>query len=192
MKLFLVLSISIFVQNFSGHASANPTPMDSKSVTTEYVQPSVFMNDKSEYIALAFLSESCPCSKSHIAHVKELMKAYPELSFYGVVSEPAQNPEQKANKDEYFLKTNFGFPIIEDQEQKLVKKYKALKTPHVVLLALDKDKKYEVMYEGGITDSKDFSNKSIRYLKESLVQLSKGEKVKVKKGFCMGCYIRRY
>jgi hypothetical protein len=93
-----------------------------------YSTPESFEKEQSTYKMLVFLSESCPCSKSHITHIQDLMQEHKDLKVFGVVSEPAQNEKQKLKKDQYFLKTDFGFPIIEDHKQFLVSKYNAFKT----------------------------------------------------------------
>lgn len=156
-----------------------------------YLKPADFENETSKYKLAVFLSEKCPCSRSHLSHVQDLMKLYPELKVYGVISEPAQNEKQRISKDEYFLKTNFGFPIINDEQQLLVKKYKALKTPHVVLVRSEQKKNPEVVYEGGLTDSKNYNDKSKKYLELALKDMASGNEVQQKSGFCLGCYIRR-
>lgn len=158
----------------------------------DYLKPTDFEAESSKYKMVVFLSEKCPCSKSHIKHVKDLMKSYPELKVYGVISEPAQNDKEQKSKDLYFKNTDFGFPVISDEKQFLVKKYQALKTPHVVLLAQDGASNYNAVYQGGLTDGKTYSDKSQKYLEEAMLQLSKNQKIKVKNGFCLGCHIRRF
>lgn len=158
----------------------------------DYLKPDVFENEKASLKMLVFLSEKCPCSKSHIAHVQELMDHYKELKVYGVISEPARNQKEEKIKNSYFQNEKFGFPIINDQEQFLVKKYQALKTPHVVLLEKTKHEDYKVVYEGGLTDSKHYNPTSKKYVEDALKQISKNEKVRIKNGFCLGCHIRRF
>jgi hypothetical protein len=179
-KLTKLLLLSIFSLLFVDFANA------------KYLSPMDFDNEIARYKMLVFLSESCPCSQSHIQHIQDLMVQYNDLKVYGVISEPAQNQKQKLKKDKYFLNTDFGFPIIEDQKQSLVMKYKALKTPHVVLLRQSTLEETQIVYEGGLTDSKTFNSKSKKYIEEAMKDLALGQDVKTKKGFCLGCYIRRY
>ncbi len=157
-----------------------------------YLLPQAFETETSNYKLLVFLSEKCPCSRSHIVHVKDLMNEYPELKVFGVISEPARNTQEQKLKDDYFKKKKFGFPIIDDPKQTLVKKYQALKTPHVTLLSLQKDQSYKVVYEGGLTDSKEYSKGSKKFLEESLKALKANQEIKIKNGFCLGCHIRRF
>lgn len=158
----------------------------------EYLKFQDFENESSKYKMVVFLSEKCPCSKSHIDHLKEIIVKHPELKVYGVVSEPAQSDKEAKIKAVYFKNTDFGFPIINDSKQVLVKKYKAFKTPHAVLLAKNNVGNYEVVYQGGLTDSKTFSPTSKKYIEEAMGQLAQKQDVKVKNGFCLGCYIRRF
>ncbi len=198
---FLRLATILFIQNLSfanpksslqtSHPDPNPS-FHSIPPTNGYLAPDSFESEDSRYKLLVFLSEKCPCSRSHIRHIKNLMNAYPDLKVYGVISEPAKNKKQKDQKNQYFLKTDFGFPIIEDTDQLLVKKYKALKTPHVVLVKQEIANQPAVIYQGGLTDSKIYSSNSKKYLETAMNESSNGKDVKVKNGFCMGCYIRRF
>lgn len=146
-----------------------------------------FYNDESEVKALVFLSEKCPCSKSHIKHLNDLVLKHPRVSFYGVISEPFRNDMERAKINDYFTKDRFKLQIISDPSQVLVKKYKALKTPHVTLFSNQK-----TIYEGGVTNKKSFKDSGKKYLAENLSLLERGQKLKYKKGMSLGCYIRRF
>jgi hypothetical protein len=50
----------------------------------------------------------------------------------------------------------------------------------------------KIVYEGGLTDSKSFNSKSKKYIELAMKDLASGRDVQTKKGFCLGCYIRRY
>lgn len=151
-----------------------------------YEGVNAFLSDKSEVKALIFLSENCPCSKSHVDHLNEIVSQYPDVKFFGVISEPAKNSKAQTKLDDYFTSDRFRFPIIADSSQILVKKYKALKTPHVTLFKNDK-----VIYEGGLTNRKSFKESGKKYFAENLELLAKGEPLKYKNGMSLGCYIRR-
>lgn len=161
------------------------------SSAAEYVGPEVFEKDSSPWKALVFLSEACPCSRSHIIHLNDLQKKYPGLKVYGVISEPAQDEDGRHKIDDYFHADIFQFPIINEPSQSLVKRYKALKTPHVSLLQKNASGGYEVIYEGGVTNQKDFAKSTVKYLAENMAEISQGKPVKYKNGQSLGCYIRR-
>jgi hypothetical protein len=175
MKLVIALAI-MFTALFS-HA--------------DYVDKSAFEKDTSRWKALVFLSEACPCSRSHITHLNELQEKYPELKIFGVISEPPKNAEEKQDVDKYFKGTTFKFPIIADEKQVLVGQYGALKTPHLTLFEKNAKGAYEVVYQGGVTNQRDFEKSSVKYFAENMEQLTQGKVVKYKNGQSLGCYIRR-
>jgi thioredoxin-related protein len=156
----------------------------------DYTSPEAFEKETSRWKALVFLSEGCPCSRSHIVHLNELQEKYPELKIYGVISEPPKDEKEKKEVDGYFQNTVFKFPIIADDKQSLVKRYGALKTPHLTLFQKNA-KGYEVVYEGGVTDQKDFAKSGVKYFAENMAEISQGKTPKYKNGQSMGCYIRR-
>ncbi len=145
-----------------------------------------FYQDPSENKILVFISESCPCSKSHINHLNEVATDNSDYSFYGVITDVIKSEEDKKRVKNYYKKTKFKFPILKDSKKVLVKKYKALKTPHVTLIS-----KGEVLYQGGLTDKKSFKESGKKYLAENLKSLKETGKVKYRFGMSLGCYIRR-
>jgi hypothetical protein len=157
----------------------------------DYVDISAFEKDTSRWKALVFLSEACPCSRSHINHLNELQEKYPELKIFGVISEPPKNEEEKKDVDKYFKGTAFKFPILADDKQVLVGRYGALKTPHLTLFEKKAKGTYEVIYQGGVTNQRDFEKSNVKYFAENMEQLTHGKVVKYKNGQSLGCYIRR-
>ncbi|MCJ8275333.1 MAG: redoxin domain-containing protein [Bdellovibrionales bacterium] len=153
-----------------------------------FIKPDVFETETSQLKALVFLSHKCPCSRSHVDHMKSLLTQYTDLKIYGVISEPLEENDSKGRN--YFSPDRFPFPIIEDPQQSLVKKYRALKTPHVSLFQ-KRSNKFELIYEGGLTDQKVFNQSGTFYLAENLEALSKGLKPIHRQGFSLGCYIKR-
>lgn len=149
-----------------------------------------FLNSKAELKALVFLSHKCPCSRSHVFHLNHIAKDYKDLALYGVMSENYEGSE-KLERDQYFNKQGFTFPIIDDPKQELVNEYKALKTPHVTLMRKQTDGTYQIIYQGGLTDQKDFARSKKRYLAENLKALSKNQPLIYENGFSLGCYIKR-
>ncbi len=149
-----------------------------------------FEQDKSRWKVLVYLSASCPCSKSHVQHLNQLFELFgSQASFYGVTTDSFQ---KNANTiKDYYEKGTFQFPIIKDSDQSLVKKYKALKTPHVVILGKDQQG-YKALYTGGISNAREFTNSSKKYLSENLVALTKNKKLPYQRGQSLGCYIKRF
>jgi len=151
-----------------------------------FQKPEVIAKDKSDYKAVVFLSQSCPCSKGHVDHLNQLASQHPKVKFYGVISEPVTTKNKK-DIESYFTDERFSFPIVRDDNQFLVKKYGALKTPHVTFFREGK-----VAYQGGVTNKKSFVESSRKFLETNLKLLAENKKFKYKTGSSLGCYIRRY
>ncbi len=160
------------------------------SQAKEFVSPMNFHKENSEYKAVVFLSSTCPCSKSHVEHLNTLEKQYENLKFYGVITDEISKDNTDSIK-KYYSQKRFGFPLIEDPKQELVKKYNALKTPHVVLLKKQKDGKFKKVCEGGVTDKRDFARSGKKFLEENLAAINAGKDMPHEEGRCLGCYIRR-
>lgn len=152
--------------------------------------PASFENNTQAIKGMVFLSKNCPCSNSHVDHINEMAKKYKDIALYGVITDAFDDSSEKEIQ-EYFTGARFGFPIIKDPEQVLVKKYGALKTPHAILLAQNKEKGYDVIYNGGVTDGHKFLEASQYFLKENLAALNAKKPIPYAQGRCLGCYIKR-
>lgn len=150
------------------------------SVWANFESPESFLQDPQSIKALIFLSKDCPCSRSHVEHLEKLSAKHPSVHFYGVISQ-AQPPKEGL---EYFK--NLKIPVIKDPKQVLVKRFKALKTPHVTLF-----KNKTIVYEGGVSNSRNFKRASKHFLKESIEALVQGAKAPYRYGESLGCYIKR-
>lgn len=152
--------------------------------------PESFESNSAPFKVLVFLSKDCPCSRSHVMHMNELSSHYEKVAFFGVITDVFDGRFRKDLQD-YYADKNFDFPLIKDEEQILVKKYGALKTPHVVLLKRSSSGDYEKIYEGGVTDHRDFSRSSRKFLSENLEAVIHGKPALYSQGKSLGCYIRR-
>lgn len=159
--------------------------------SADFLKPQDFEKDTSGTKALVFLSQACPCSNSHIEHLGELQKKFPQVPIYGVITDRRGRDEERSRVDSYFLDPKIKIRIIEDAEMTLVKNYGALKTPHVTLLTKDSKGIYQKVYEGGVTNDRHFESATIKYLQENLEMLSAKNIVKHTTGHSLGCYIRR-
>ncbi|MCB0390909.1 MAG: redoxin domain-containing protein [Bdellovibrionales bacterium] len=155
----------------------------------QFLDVNQFNSDSHQDKILIFLSNHCPCSVSHEDHLNYLARQFKRIHFYGVLSEPLANNDNKVIK--HFTEKKFNFPIVRDDQQNLVNKYKALKTPHVTWLR-KVNEKYEVIYQGGVSDKSDFTKSSVHFLEENLNRAIKGETMKYSYGRSLGCYIKRY
>lgn len=161
-----------------------------KSQVWAYSTPHDFYKTDTNYKALIFLSHVCPCSKSHVEHLQKLKHNYPNVSFFGVISEPVDPGNQK-DVEKYYSDKHFPYPIIIDNNQSLVKKYKALKTPHVTLLKKS-NTSYTIVYQGGVSSERKFNPSAKMYLAENLKALHEDKEIKYTNGPSLGCYIRRF
>tara|TARA_Y100001935_G_scaffold231958_1_gene213352 strand:- start:2408 stop:2935 length:528 start_codon:yes stop_codon:yes gene_type:complete len=158
--------------------------------TWAYESVKSYQENPSSLKVLVFLSKNCPCSRSHVDHLNGLSQKYPNIAFYGVITDffdKDSEPEIKA----YFDSQNFKFPLIKDSEQMLVKKYGALKTPFSVIVQ-NQSSQEQVLYEGGVSDDHDFPSSTKHYLEENLAALAQGKDPIYKVGKSLGCYIRRF
>jgi hypothetical protein len=149
-----------------------------------------FSKANNEIKALVFLSSVCPCSQSHIEHLHDLQKAYPNLKIFGVMTDH-YDKDSRGRVDQYYKASKMKIPIIKDVEQRLIKEYKALKTPHVVLLKRNTAGDYEILYEGGVSNHRKFSRSKKKFLQENLMALKNKEPLPYQHGKSLGCYIRR-
>lgn len=131
-----------------------------------------------------FLSATCPCSKGTFEYLNDLQKKYPSFQFVGFHSN-----KMVSNKvaETYFSHYKIEFPIYFDKSLKFANKFEALKTPHVFVL----NEKGEILYHGGVTNSRFFKNAKKFYLEEALKDISLGHKPKKQFARALGCYIER-
>ncbi len=152
---------------------------------------SSFEKDSSDYKLLVFLSKDCPCSRSHVTHLNQLSSEFKNISFYGVITDTI-NDNNSESIYAYYSAPQFTFPLLQDREQKLIKQYNALKTPHVILFKKQQNGLYTIVYEGGVSNHRDFPQAQIHFLKENLIAAQKNQPLPHTNGKSLGCYIRRF
>lgn len=133
---------------------------------------------------VAFLSAKCPCSNSHMQELSSLAKEYTDFEFLAVHSNA---DEDEVTTKTYFTENKLPFPVAQDQGAKLANQFKALKTPHVFVVSAGG----EILYQGGVSSSKDFDRADRKYLREALSDLHAGKPVKTPEGRTLGCVISR-
>lgn len=133
---------------------------------------------------LLFYSSTCPCSQSHFDHINQLKKDFAKFQFIGFNSSKHEKIE---DVKKYYAGKNFDFPIFYDNKLKYADQYKALKTPHAYVL----NKKGEIIFQGGVSNSRDFSRAKKFYLKDVLTAISQGKKSPLRTARALGCYIMR-
>lgn len=144
----------------------------------------ILNSDQKKPLAVVFLSAKCPCSNSHIPEIKSLAQDFPEVSFVAVHS---NQDESDTMAKTYFSQLKFSFAVIQDEKAKLADQFQALKTPHAFLLS----KEGLILYQGGISNSKDCKNSDRLFLREALEDLKANQKIRTPEGRTLGCAITR-
>lgn len=135
-------------------------------------------------LVVIFLSAICPCSNSHISEINSLAEEYKDFTFVGVHSNPEEDSKSSA---EYFTNAKLKFPIVQDEKSVLANKYKALKTPHVFIV----DSKDQIIYQGAVSNSREFGEATEKLLRETLKTIQAGQKITNPKTRPLGCVISR-
>lgn len=176
----------IFLFSFSilTCAHALQIPQNLQGVNLINSQSVLLTSEKSKALAVVFLSSKCPCSNSHNSELLDLAKQFPDFKFVAIHS---NMDEEKTLAHAYFKKVNFPFPVIHDENAKLADLFKALKTPHAFLLS----PQGEILYQGGITNSKDCEKADRKFLREALTDLNEGKAIRTPEGRTLGCAISR-
>lgn len=139
---------------------------------------------KSKGLVVVFVSSKCPCSDSHIEELKELAKAFPDFEFVGIHSNMDEDFEVSKS---YFEAKKLPFPVIQDHKAKIADDFKAFKTPHAFILKLSG----EIVYQGGVTNSAQFSRSNKKFLREALQDIAADRTVEIPEGRTLGCVIAR-
>lgn len=135
-------------------------------------------------LVVVFLSARCPCSNSHNAELTDLSQTYKDFNFVVIHSNAG---EGKDLSRPYFAKANFPFPVIEDQKAALAEQLNAFKTPHAYLFSAEG----KVLYQGGMSNSRDLAKAERKYLREALEDVQAAKDVRTPDGRTLGCFISR-
>lgn len=134
--------------------------------------------------AVVFLSAKCPCSNSHVEHLNNLQKNFPQIQFIGIHS---NSDESKDDSVTYFSNRGFSFPILHDVAGKWADDLKALKTPHAYLISPEG----KVLFHGGVTSSNDANRAKEFFLRDALQAFTENKEIKKKEARALGCAITR-
>ncbi len=179
-KTYLILlGISL---SLAASAAPQAKSIEGKNLLTD-AKVHVDSADKKGMVVV-FLSAKCPCSNSHNIELRDLAQNYKEFNFVAIHS---NFDEGKELSKPYFEKAAFPFPVIEDEKAKLADQLQALKTPHAYIFASNGD----VLYQGGVSNSKDCAKADRKFLREALEDLHSAKQVKTPEGRTLGCAISR-
>ena len=135
-------------------------------------------------LVVVFVSAKCPCSDSHVVELQQLVHDFPEFEFVGIHSNADEELDLSMT---YFDGKKLPFPVIQDQNSELANQFKAYKTPHAFVL----DREGHILYQGGVTDSAQFSRSNKKYLREALEDLQAKRPIRTAEGRTLGCVIAR-
>lgn len=135
-------------------------------------------------LVVVFLSAKCPCSDSHITELKSLSKEYSEFRFVAVNSNTDETNELS---QEYFNRVKLEFPVVKDKNLEIADRYKAFKTPHAFVISADG----QILYQGGVSSSRQFATADRKFLREALANLHDGKTVATPESRTLGCVITR-
>lgn len=136
---------------------------------------------------VAFLSARCPCSASHEVALKTLAEQYAGKGFQ-FVGIHSNADEDTTLTRAHFAEAKLPFAILEDSsDASLADAFGAIKTPHVFVVSPQGD----ILYQGGVDNSKSLDRASKHYLKEVLAALDAGKEAPVKLARTLGCAITR-
>jgi hypothetical protein len=147
---------------------------------------SVALNSPSKATVVLFLSSHCPCSAGHEAIVTELNKKYASHGFLFLGIHSNAN-ESISDARAHFANTKLPFPVIQDDASKYANQFGALKTPHAFVVS----HQGEILFSGGIDDSKTGVNPRRNYLDTALAAVDAGKQPDPKEVKTLGCVIER-
>lgn len=176
------LSLAIFAWVSSARADHNPLPITGLEVIKgDRIDIEPIDAEKPQVVV--FLSQKCPCSNSHVEELKKLVTDFPEAQFVGVHSNIDEEPSKVK---EYFAKIALPFPIVQDENNQIADRFKASKTPHAYVIS-----KNEIVYRGGVSDSKNYKPENRLYLREALEDLKNHRPLRTPEARTLGCAIPR-
>ena len=143
----------------------------------------VSLDTEKKYYVLVSLSPYCPCSGSHLVHLDELSKKLPNFSFIGF------DTDKLASKDEaiqFYIEGNLNFSVVKDKKLELARTLQAVTTPHAFVINRESG---ELLYQGAVTNSSEFSVNNQMFLKEALLNIDRGVKVSRARTRPHGCTI---
>jgi thioredoxin-related protein len=181
MKIRFYFFLNIII-GFQAMAETNLATLNGRNLITE--KNMTISSENKKALVVIFLSAKCPCSNSHIKEINDLANLYSNFSFVAVHS---NFDEPRELSKPYFQNVGINFPVLEDSNQTLADQFKASKTPHAFVIMTNGD----LVYQGGVSNSNDFTKSDRSYLREALSDLTEGKKVKTPEGRTLGCAISR-
>lgn len=149
---------------------------------------------KESGLILIFTCNTCPYAVAYEDRIIALHEKYKEQGFPVLAINP-NNPEAQPGDSIEEMQARaeekgFTFPYLLDVGQEIYPKFGATKTPHVFLLAVEKDE-FVLKYIGAIDDNyKDAAQVKEPFLENAINAILKGEDIKPTQTRAIGCTIK--
>jgi peroxiredoxin len=179
---FIALMVFVLINGFSSTSLALPKTTQG----FDYISKSKKeLTLQGKLTVVVFLSSKCPCSNSHVEHLKALSEKYKKnVQFVGVHS----NQDETQEKGQaYFTEKQIAFPVLRDDQATIADVFGALKTPHVFVVGKDGN----VIYSGPVSDASEFPKSERHYLDEFLESQIQGKPFEAVQRKPLGCFIGR-
>jgi peroxiredoxin len=116
--------------------------------------------------------------------MQDLAKDFPDFEFVGIHSNVDEDLETSKT---YFEQKKLVFPVIQDRNAQIADQFKAFKTPHAFVLSSEG----KILYQGGVTNSAQFSRANKKFLREALEDIRSKKDIRTPEGRTLGCVIAR-
>lgn len=194
----IILLISVFISSAliagGGINIGDKAPGFSlKNVDGKTVALNDYKNAKGAIVV--FTCNHCPYAQAYQDRLIELDKKYKELGFPVIAINPNNASVVPDDSYENMVKRakekNYSFPYLRDENQEVVKKYGAERTPHVYLLKNDGKDNWVVKYIGAIDDNyKEPGAVKEKYLENAVNALINGSEPQPSFTKAIGCTVK--
>lgn len=128
-----------------------------------------------------FLSPHCPVARSHLAHLEQLGRGLAnKVEFIAFHSSPSEMDADSLNS---YGDMRLPFPVLQDTEQKVAKKFKIQQLPHGILF----DATGKIIYQGAVSNARDFSQSTRWYLNDAIKAAIRGDDPDLDRASAAGC-----
>lgn len=146
-------------------------------------------NDK-KLLCVIFSCNHCPYVKAYEERIIAIQKEFEnDLQIVAINSNDEINyPEDSFDEmKKRYREKGYNFPYLRDADQKVAESYDATHTPEVFLF----DEERRLQYHGRIDDNWNYPNQvKEHYLRDAIKALIKGEEIKIKETYSIGCTIK--
>jgi peroxiredoxin len=179
----VALQSNELLKNFSCPSFSLPSVDNKNYVLADF--------DKSKALLVLFICNHCPYVKALEQRIIALRKKYSigDLAMVAVCSNDAQKYPEDSKEALYerWLKQDYGFPYLIDEDQKVAQAFDAVCTPDIFLF----DTNRKLFYHGQFDDNwRDYSQVKKHNLADAIDMLLSNKDYKEKQVPSLGCSIK--